>query len=267
MTTPFPFVAGAVLTAQQLNDITNLSINDQTANYVLVVGDAGKRVIMNNAGATTITVNNSVFTTGDTIFIANKGAGACTITAGAGVTINSASGLVVTQYQSGQLIALSASSFLFVESDVTVTSGVIQVKSTIKTDSFSTTSTTFVDVTGVSVSITPTSASNKVLVLVSGVNGSNGVDNFTPINLVRDSTAIAQSTGNANFAATLNLINQSTGITLPFSIVFLDSPATTSATTYKLQMRSNNNPLAYIGRQATSDNRSVTTITAMEVAP
>lgn len=147
------------------------------------------------------------------------------------------------------------------------TSAVVQVKSTLKTDSFSTTSTTFVDVTGVSVSITPTSATNNVLVIVSGVNGSNGVDNFTPINLVRGSTAIAQSTGNANFAATLNLINQSTGITLPFSIVFLDSPATTSATTYKIQMRSNNNPLAYIGRQATSDNRSVTTITVMEVTP
>ncbi len=147
------------------------------------------------------------------------------------------------------------------------TSGARQVVSTLKTDSFSTTSTTFVDVTGVSVTITPSSASSTILVLVSGVNGSNGVDNFTPINLVRGSTAIAQSTGNANFAATLNLINQSTGITLPFSIVFLDSPATTSATTYKIQMRSNNNPLAYIGRQATSDNRSVTTITAIEFAP
>ena len=147
------------------------------------------------------------------------------------------------------------------------TSGARQVVSTLKTDSFSTTSTTFVDVTGVSVTITPSSASSTVLVIVSGVNGSNGVDNFTPINLVRGSTAIAQSTGNANFAATLNLINQSTGITLPFSIVFLDSPATTSAITYKIQMRSNNNPLAYIGRQATSDNRSVTTITAIEFAP
>ncbi len=71
MTTPFPFVASAVLTAQQLNDITNLPINDQTANYTLVAGDAGKRVIMNNAGATTITVNANVFTTGDTIFIAS----------------------------------------------------------------------------------------------------------------------------------------------------------------------------------------------------
>lgn len=113
MTTPFPFVSGAVLQAQQLNDITNLPINDQTASYVLVVGDAGKRVIMNNASATTITVNNSVFTTGDTIFIANKGAGTSTITAGAGVTVNTSDSLALAQYQSGQLVALSASSFLF----------------------------------------------------------------------------------------------------------------------------------------------------------
>lgn len=113
MTTPFPFVAGAVLQAQQLNDITNLPINDQTASYVLVVGDAGKRVIMNNAGATTITVNNSVFGVGDTIFIANKGAGTTTITAGAGVTINTASSLALTQHGGGTLVALSASSFTF----------------------------------------------------------------------------------------------------------------------------------------------------------
>ena len=113
MTTPFPFQAGAVLQAQQLNDITNLPINDQTANYVLVVGDAGKRVIMNAAGATTITVNNSVFTTGDTIYIINKGAGTTTITAGAGVTINPTSALAVTQYGGGTLVALSASTFQF----------------------------------------------------------------------------------------------------------------------------------------------------------
>ena len=91
MTTPFPFVPGAVLQAQQLNDITNLPINNQTDDYTLVVGDAGKRVIMNKATATTITVNDSVFTTGDTVFIANKGAGTCTITAGTATVTTSGS--------------------------------------------------------------------------------------------------------------------------------------------------------------------------------
>ena len=113
MTTPFPFVAGTVLTAAKLNAITTLPINDQTANYTLVVGDVGKRVIMNVASANTVTVNDSIFAAGDTIFIANKGAGVSTITAGAGVTINTSGSLALAQYGGGTLIALSASTFTF----------------------------------------------------------------------------------------------------------------------------------------------------------
>ena len=112
MTTPFPFVAGTVLTAQKLNDITNLPIEDKTANYVLVVGDAGKRVIMNAAGATTITVNTGIFTTGDTVFIANKGAGTCTITAGT-ATVTTSGSLALAQYGGGTLVFLSASAATF----------------------------------------------------------------------------------------------------------------------------------------------------------
>jgi hypothetical protein len=62
MTTPFPFVAGQVLTAAQLNDIQNLPISDKTASYTLLVGDVTKRTIMNSASATTITVDDSIFT-------------------------------------------------------------------------------------------------------------------------------------------------------------------------------------------------------------
>jgi len=112
MTTPFPFVAGTVLTAQKLNDITNLPIEDKTANYTLVVGDAGKRVIMNAAGATTITVNTGIFTTGDTVFIANKGAGTCTITAGT-ATVTTSGSLALAQYGGGTLVFLSASAATF----------------------------------------------------------------------------------------------------------------------------------------------------------
>ena len=112
MTTPFPFVSGAVLTAQQLNDITNLPINDQTASYTLVVGDAGKRVVMNVATANTLTINNSVFTTGDTIQIINKGAGTTTVTAGAGVTVNTAGNRQLLQQQSATIVMLSASTAL-----------------------------------------------------------------------------------------------------------------------------------------------------------
>jgi hypothetical protein len=75
MTTPFPFVSGAVLTAAQLNDIQNLPISDKTASYTLLVTDVFKRTIMNSASATTITVDDAIFTVGDVIQVANKGAG------------------------------------------------------------------------------------------------------------------------------------------------------------------------------------------------
>jgi hypothetical protein len=113
MTTPFPFVSGAVLTAQQLNDIQNLEISDKTASYILAVTDTYKRTIMNAAGATTITVNDSIFTAGDVIQVANKGAGTCTITAGVGVTINTSGSLALAQYGGGYLLCLSASTFTF----------------------------------------------------------------------------------------------------------------------------------------------------------
>jgi hypothetical protein len=76
MTTPFPFTSGQVLTAAQMNDITVLPINDQTASlHAWLLVTAGKRVIMNAATANTITVDDAVFGVGDSVFIANKGAG------------------------------------------------------------------------------------------------------------------------------------------------------------------------------------------------
>ncbi len=159
MTTPFPFVSGAVLTAAQLNAITTLPINDQTASYTAVVGDVGKRIVMNVASANTVTVNNSIFATGDTIFIANKGAGASTVTAGAGVTINSTSGLELAQYQSGTLVALSASSFLFFESD----GGSITTATATVATSQSTASTSYTDLATAGPAVTLTTGT-KVLV-------------------------------------------------------------------------------------------------------
>ena len=158
MTTPFPFVAGTVLTAAKLNAITTLPINDQTASYVALVGDVGKRIVMNVASANTVTINNSVFAAGDTIFIANKNA-ATTITAGAGVTINSASGLELAQYQSGTLVALSASSFLFFESD----GGSITTATATVATSQSTSSATYTDLATAGPAVTLTTGT-KVLV-------------------------------------------------------------------------------------------------------
>ena len=158
MATPFPFTSGQVLTAAQMNAITTLPINDQTSSYTLVVGDVGKRVIMNVGSANTVTVNNSIFAAGDTIFIVNKNA-ATTVTAGAGVTINSTSGLELAQYQSGTLVALSASSFLFFESD----GGSITTATATVATSQSTSSATYTDLATAGPAVTLTTGT-KVLV-------------------------------------------------------------------------------------------------------
>lgn len=188
MATPFPFGSGNVLTAAQMNAITTLPINDQTASYSAVVGDVGQRIVMNVATANTVTIDNAIFAVGDTIFVANKGAGATTVTAGSGVTINSASGLVLVQHQSGQLVALSASSFLFVLSAGGAAGGLICVKAetaftgstTINADNvFSASFTNYM----VMATLTGTTGDDLSLRLRVG-----GVDNSTASSYVRQGT-------------------------------------------------------------------------------
>lgn len=148
------------------------------------------------------------------------------------------------------------------------TSGsVIQTVSATKTDSFSTTSTTFVDITGVSVSITPTSTTSNILIWANGVAGNTVSSEIACINLVRGSTNIAQSTGSGTANQTVSINTASTSANSGFAFSFLDSPSTTSATTYKLQARTVTGGTVLIGRFAANDNfRSVTSITVMEIA-
>jgi hypothetical protein len=146
------------------------------------------------------------------------------------------------------------------------TAGVLQVLSTSKTDTFTTTSTSFVDVTGVSQAITPSSATNKVLVTVTGVGNVNSAVDIFRLNLVRDSTNIGQSTGGAVYNETAFIFTASSSHGTPFAMSFLDSPATTSATTYKLQLAVTSGTGA-IGRTAANANTgAITTITVMEVS-
>ena len=144
---------------------------------------------------------------------------------------------------------------------------ILQVLQTVKTDGFTTSSTSFVDVTGLSVTITPTAASSKVLVMVQGF-GSNDVNYPGLINLVRDSTNVAQSTGSSLSDQTLVFSTTYDHDTTTIGITFLDSPATTSATTYKVQLRSSGGgAVQAIGRREINNGwQGVTTITVMEVS-
>jgi len=110
------FTAGQVLTAAEMNTLQendyNWTVSTKTASYVLAAGDEGTRIVMNNAGATTITVNDGVFAAGDVVWIHNIGAGACTITAGT-ATVNTTGSLELAQYGGGQLFFTSASTTIF----------------------------------------------------------------------------------------------------------------------------------------------------------
>ena len=164
-------------------------------------------------------------------------------------------------YTSGQIVQA-----------VPIPAGVVQVVSATKTDTFTMASTTYADVTGLSVSITPSSATSKILVMaqvsaMGSVNTALGYGQF-----VRGSTAIGigdasgsrvQSTFVIPFAGVSSVL-------FTESPMFLDSPATTSATTYKIQIRSENTNTIYVNRSEQDNNnvaggRPISSITVMEI--
>lgn len=150
------------------------------------------------------------------------------------------------------------------------TGGIVQVQQSFKDDVFSTTGTTaHEDITGLSVSITPKSTSSKVLVTLHlGIIGVNA-DAAASIRIYRDSTVIGnseQGTTDPKDGSMVFYQNNQTGTGVSASFSFLDSPSTTSTTTYKASMYVNGGT-GYINRlpnDATWGGAS--TITVMEIA-
>ena len=139
---------------------------------------------------------------------------------------------------------------------------VLQVVQGTLTTSASTTSTSYTD-TGLTVSITPTSASSKVMVFVhlNGCGNNNASYNGFA-QLVRDSTAIG------NTSDDLSMFWQgSTFRTGSFVINWLDSPATTSSTTYKVQFKSEGSgTTVFVSASGAGGGNVTSTITVMEIA-
>ena len=152
---------------------------------------------------------------------------------------------------------------------------VLQVVSTTKTDTFTTSSTSPVDITGLSVSITPSSSSNKILITGSVCYGeSTAAPYLMGFLLVRNSTniCIADAAGSRSRWTFGGQGIPSTDNTVFAPLNFLDSPATTSATTYKIQAQAESPQTIYINRGGESDGdgaitgRFTSTITVMEIA-
>ena len=151
--------------------------------------------------------------------------------------------------------------------------GILQVVSTTKTDTFTTSSSTFADITGLSATITPSSASSKIYVSVSLVSSMNVASTASHFRLLRDSTAIALGdAAGSRIRASSGSYAANSNESAPVPITFLDSPATTSATTYKVQMSSVQNGIQSVINRSNGDadsilsGRYVSVITLMEVA-
>ena len=163
------------------------------------------------------------------------------------LTLPAVSGTVLTTGSSGQSIPKAA----------LPTGSILQVVQGTYNTYTTTSSTSYVD-TGLSASITPTSSSSKILVLISQylMIAGGSQSQIAYLNMVRGSTQIWESLNEA-----INSYDQGgSGVEIGAALClnYLDSPATTSSTTYKTQTKKSGGGSEVRWRSAT--------ITLMEIA-
>tara|TARA_R100001082_G_scaffold110064_1_gene88815 strand:+ start:1294 stop:1884 length:591 start_codon:yes stop_codon:yes gene_type:complete len=153
----------------------------------------------------------------------------------------------------------------------------LQVVSTAKTDTWSSSAanSSFVDITGFSVNITPTHSSNKIYITgFATISQSTSAAYRMALQLMRDSTAIGIGAADGNrtrcTVGTQGMAHADSSPAFPFA--FLDSPNTTSQVTYKMQMMGEHSTV-YVNRSGAENDgdsaltpRMISVITAMEVA-
>jgi hypothetical protein len=149
---------------------------------------------------------------------------------------------------------------------------ILQVVQGAKTDAFTTTSTSFVIPSGLSAVITPASASNKILIMCYTNFAIAGDTGHAYSQIQRNGTGINVGDA-ASTRPRAGVAQNNYGDNSPpsFAMCFLDSPATTSAVTYSLGVRSSNGTTLYLNRSVrdadatTYDGRTSSAIIVMEV--
>ena len=129
--------------------------------------------------------------------------------------------------------------------------GVIQLVQTNTTTQFTTTSSSFVT-SGLSASITPKFSTSKILVIFGG-------NTFASASTANAKLAIYR--GGSQLTQTVAVYNGGSNIGASTSMVYLDSPATTSSTTYTIYASTNTGTI-YLSQ----DNASLYGITLLEIA-
>ena len=149
-------------------------------------------------------------------------------------TIEPQSGTSLTLGASGDTITIPSGATLTNSGTATGFGKVLQVVTATYSTQATTSSTTFAD-SGLTASITPSSASNKVLVLVSNGIGTNNAAGVVHTTIDRAGTNLGNGTNGM-----LASYSPAGAVYSNGSISILDSPNTTSSTTYKYQFRIGN---------------------------
>jgi hypothetical protein len=219
-------------------------------------GTAGVSGIAHNAGASV----KHVLTSDDLIYF-NTAVQPDTLTAKGDIYAASASatvGRVAVGANGTVLTADSTQTRGLTWSTVATTPRIGQVVQATTATTTATASTSFVDATNVTATITPTLNTSKVLVSMSFMASASGNFSVVPYidtQIVRGSTAIYDIGAVYIYltSGALGAFNQK------ITVEYLDSPATTSATTYKLQLKRGN------GTDATVNNAGTATVILREV--
>ena len=151
--------------------------------------------------------------------------------------------------------------------------GIVQLKSVTHTEMESQSLTgvsNFTDIAGMSVSITPKYNTSKIFVMTTVAVSCNNGNRNTHIRLKRNSSPIAIGTEGSQTNSSFFLKTRDNFSPHNISVQFLDSPASTSAVTYKVQWSGENGDTFYLNRNASStygqNEGMVSTITVMEVS-
>ena len=157
-------------------------------------------------------------------------------------------------------------------SDLSLAGGVVQVVQTEQTaaSSISNPGGSFIDLTGMSVTITPTSSNSRIFIHAQINITGRAANNVMHGRLDRNGTIIhlgdADGSKNRSFAEGQPVPDGSSGQII---CMFVDSPATTDPLIYKIQVTSNN--IIFFNRAAHSENdnntgsRTASSIIAMEI--
>jgi len=141
------------------------------------------------------------------------------------------------------------------------TGKVLQVVNATKTDTLTTTSSSFTDITGLSASITPSSTSNKIFVSLTLYVGDDTQTANVICNIVRDSTQLQET------VVRLPQEGQAVYRMYNLSMTDYDSPSSTSSLTYKSQIKTNAGT-AVVNKAANQggfSNTATATLTLMEI--